>query len=130
MLNSKELLIDAAFLDSNAEAIFVFGDNLIRRGTGGAAKLREHPKTYGFITKKYPNNSDTSFYKPDEYQEVFDKEVDLFIKHISNNPGRMFYIARIGGNLANKYGIWEKIIKPQLPDKLSPFNNQITFLWG
>jgi len=48
------------YLRAHPEVIFVFGDNLIHRGKGGAAKLRDEPNTYGFITKKYPNNIDSS----------------------------------------------------------------------
>lgn len=61
----QESIVDEEFLNSNPNAIFVFGDNLIRRGTGGAAKLRHHPQTYGFVTKKLPNNNDASFFTPE-----------------------------------------------------------------
>lgn len=37
---------------SNPETIFVFGDNLARKGTGGQAKAcRDEPNTIGIVTK-------------------------------------------------------------------------------
>ncbi|MFW6247319.1 MAG: hypothetical protein ACOC22_04075 [bacterium] len=68
-----EEIITRKYLKENPEHIFVFGDNLLRKGYGGAAKLRDLPNTYGFITKKYPDNKDESFYTPDEYM-IFIKE--------------------------------------------------------
>lgn len=125
----SETIITEEFLDSTPEAIFVFGDNLVAKGTGGAAKLRHHPKALGFITKKYPNNKDSSFFRPEEYQEVFDKEVEKLLKFISMNPGRVLYISKLGAGLANRYNIWEKIIEPQIQDRLAAYSNQVTYLW-
>ena len=129
MLTRRELVITSEFLNEHPEAVFVFGDNLVGAGTGGAAYLRHHPQSLGFITKKYPNNVDSSFFTPDTYQEIFDDQVELLIHFIENNPGKMLYVSKIGGNLANRYGIWEEIIHPQLPDRLRDYSNQVTFLW-
>ena len=48
----KNIHISLDFLDSTPNAYFIFGDNLTRKGNGGAAKLRVHPHAIGFITKK------------------------------------------------------------------------------
>lgn len=116
------------FLDSNPNSIFVFGDNTIRQGYGGAAILRDHPQSYGFITKKFPNNDDNSFYTPKEYAVVFFDEIVNLIEKIKEEPFKTFYISQLGGGLANKYKIWEKIIKNGLEKNLTHLSNVI-FLW-
>jgi len=49
-----DVFITESFLNENPNTIFVFGDNLKRIVCGGAAALRYHKQSYGFITKKYP----------------------------------------------------------------------------
>ncbi len=107
-------IITAEFLRSNPNMIFVFGDNTIRKGKGGAAILRDEPNTYGFITKKYPNNRDCSFYKLDEYYSIFLDEIDKMESLVRENPNKTFLISKLGAGLANKYRIYEKVIKWQL----------------
>lgn len=116
------MLITEEYLLANPNHVFVFGDNLIRKGKGGAAKLRDLPNTYGFITKKYPNNHIDSFYKPDEYQKVFSREKTKLINIIINNPQCLFLISNLGGGLANRFNIRKLIIEPGLKD-LSQFKN-------
>lgn len=77
----KNLIITQEFLDSNPDAYFVFGDNLIREGCGGAAALRHHPHAVGFITKKFPDNKDESFYRPEEYSPIFFEELHKLKKN-------------------------------------------------
>ena len=122
------LIITESFLDSNPDAYFVFGDNLERSGTGGAARLRFHKRAIGFITKKFPDNKDGSFYKAEEYSSVFFEELEKLEKTIKNSPNSIFYISQLGGGLANKYRIWEKLIQHNLVRKLEKFNNVI-FCW-
>lgn len=112
------------FLRDNPNVTFVFGDNLIRKGKGGAAKLRDEPNAYGFITKKYPNNDDGSFYRPPEYAELFYSELLQLAKEIEKNPERTYLISKLGGGLANKYKIYEVIIESGLK-KLELFENVI-----
>jgi hypothetical protein len=116
------------FLNKNPNAYFIFGDNLERTGYGGAAALRDHPHAIGFITKKFPDNRDSSFYMPEEYSPVFFEELTKLEKIISKNPTKVFYISQLGSGLANKYGIWEKLIYHNLVFKLQKFDNVI-FCW-
>ena len=107
--------IDSDFLKRHSnDVIFVFGDNAKHFGKGGAAKLRDEPNTFGFITKKYPSNEDHSFYTLYDYPSVFEKEKMRLIETIKNNQNRWILISRIGGGLANRYKIFEKIISPWL----------------
>ena len=128
MSNYKKISITQQFLDENPNSYFVFGDNLIREGYGGAAVLRDHPHSIGFITKKYPDNKDSSFYKPEEYSGVFFEELEKLNKIIEKRPDKKFYISQLGGGLANKYYIWEKLIRHNLVKKLENYNNVI-FCW-
>lgn len=124
----NNFIITKEFLDENPNVIFVFGDNLRRVGYGGAAKLRDHPQTYGFITKKNPDNMDESFYRPESYAInflVYMVELQLFIE---KNMDKTFYISQLGGGLANRYKIWEQIIKPGLLKYFSHYDN-VVFLW-
>jgi hypothetical protein len=129
MAEYKNFIMTKEFLDNNPKAIFVFGDNTIRQGYGGAAILRDHPQSYGFITKKYPDNKDESFYQPKEYAIVFFDELVKLREKIQDDPFKMFYISQLGGGLANKYNIWEKVIKSGLEKNLQEFPN-VVFLWG
>lgn len=116
------------FLDANPNIIFVFGDNLKRTGHGGAAALRDHKNAYGFITKKSPDNRDSSFYRPDEYAEVYADEIIKLKDMIRVSPGKIWYISKLGAGLANKYFIFEEIIQKYIKADLAGFPGVI-FLW-
>ena len=124
----KNILITQEFLDSNPDSYFVFGDNLERWGHGGAAKLRDHPHAIGFITKKFPDNKDSSFYKPEEYSLVFFEELKKLEKIITKRPDKKFYISQLGGGLANKFRIWESLIRDNLVRSLEKYKN-VVFCW-
>ena len=111
-------MITKRYLKNNPNHIFVFGDNLIRKGKGGAAKLRDEPNTYGFITKKYPNNNIESFFKPDEYKYIFANELRKLEFKIKNNPNKVFLISKLGSGLANRFNIYEEIIEDGLKNLL------------
>ena len=124
----KERFINRNFLRNHPEVTFVFGDNLLRRGYGGAASLRDEVNTYGFITKKYPSNHDSSFYRVSEYMPVFGVEIEKLKSNICSNPNKQFLISKIGGGLANRYGIFEEVISLGLPDILAGYVN-VSLLW-
>ena len=128
MARHENFIMSEDFLDKNKRAIFVFGDNTLRQGYGGAAALRDHPQTYGFITKKYPDNHDTSFYKPEDYNSIFFDELIKLRVLISDEPFKTFYVSQLGAGLANKYNIWEKVIKEGLEKNLQQYPN-VVFLW-
>lgn len=122
------MLITKEYLQRNPNHIFVFGDNFLRKGFAGAALLRKEPNTYGFVTKKYPSNEDKSFFKPEEYREIFLKELQKLELEIKKTPNNLWLISPIGSGLANKYNIWEKIIKPEVT-KLTDRHNNIRLLF-
>lgn len=124
----KNIQITEQFLDSNPDSYFVFGDNLIRQGYGGAAILRDHPQAIGFVTKKFPDNRDTSFYDVGEYESLFFDELENLKTRIETEKDKTFYISQLGGGLANRYKIWENLIKPNLESSLNQFDN-VVFCW-
>lgn len=128
MAKYENFIMTEEFLNDNKRAIFVFGDNTLRQGYGGAAALRDHSQSYGFITKKYPDNHDTSFYRPNEYSSIFFGELVILKEWIREDPFKTFYISQLGAGLANKYYIWENIIKQGLEKNLKDFAN-VVFLW-
>lgn len=122
-----ETIITKEYLRENPDHIFVFGDNNLGKGYGGAAALRDELNAFGFTTKKAPNNIDSSFYRPGEYRQIFEQELESLIHFIETCPEKTFLISKIGSGLANRYKIWEKIIQPGL-ECLKKYPN-VKFLW-
>ena len=106
------LIVTSEYLDDHPNCIFVYGDNLIHKGKAGAAALRGHPQTYGFITKKYPGRKDTDYFTIEEYKLIFDKECKKFLEYVKSNPDKIFLVSKMGSSLANRYHIYETIIEP------------------
>jgi len=121
-------VITKEYLDRNPNLVFVFGDNTDRVGMGGAAVLRYHPQSLGFVTKIHPDNEETSFYTPSNYLDKYLIEIQKLRDEITNNPDKIFLITKLGAGLANAYGIWDKIIEPTIKILLSDFQN-VEFLW-
>ena len=122
-----DTIITKEYLEAHPKEVFVFGDNTIRRGLGGAARLRDMPNVYGFITKKFPNNNPPSFYTKEEYRSTFESEMTKLIAIITTNPDRTFLISRLGGGLANRHKIFENIIKPGLMSLIQYKNVKFLF---
>ena len=108
--------VSRGLLRRNPHCVFVFGDNNKRKGYGGAAMLRDEPNAYGFVTKKEPTNNSGAFYSPKEYMPVFDRELAKLRREIEKHPGRIFLISKLGGGLANKHRIHQRVIAPGLKD--------------
>lgn len=123
-----DTFITRSFLRLNPDCIFVFGDNNLRQGKGGAAVLRDEPNTYGFITKKAPDFRDKSYYNPSEYLPVYEKEVFLLKEFIKKNSHKTILISKLGSGLANRFHIFELIIQNRLKNDLQGLSN-VKFLW-
>jgi len=128
MATYNDFIVTKEFLDQNPNAVFIFGDNRRRLGYGGAASLRDHPQTYGFITKKNPDDMDESFFHPESYHIDFTVQSIELQLIIEKNPDKIYYISQLGGGLANRYKIWEKVCKPRLEKYFSVYDN-VVFLW-
>ena len=120
--------ITQEYLQTHNFTVFVFGDNLLRIGTGGAAKLRSLPNTHGFITKKKPTNDDDAFFAPEEYLPVFEEEIKRLKEYVKSLPNTQFLISKVGAGLANKYHIFEEVIRDRMVKEFTDFDN-VYFLW-
>jgi hypothetical protein len=56
-------------VNANPDSLFIFGDNLIKRGTGGQAAIRYCSNAYGIPTKKLPSNNSDAFFTDSEYEK-------------------------------------------------------------
>ena len=56
-------------LKNNPDKVFLFGDNLTRKGYGGQAKeMRDEPNAIGIPTKKLPTNGPNAFFSDIELE--------------------------------------------------------------
>ena len=125
----KNIIVTKEFLDREPNAYFVHGDDLVKSGSTGAARIKCHPHTLSFITRKYADeNDDTSFYRPEEYAPVFFEELAKLEKIVSKYPDRTFYVPRIGSGPSNKFFIWERLIQHNLIRALTKYDN-VVFCW-
>lgn len=62
--------ITREYVRANRDKLFLFGDNLDRKGYGGqAAAMRGEPNAIGIPTKKSPNNSASVFFSDNEFEQ-------------------------------------------------------------
>lgn len=108
------MIITEEYLEQHPNVVFVYGDNLIHKGMGGAAALRHAPNTYGFLTKKFPDMHPSSSYYPDEYRPIFQRELDRLMEHINSHPDKIYLISKLGSGLANQHHIFQEVIRDQL----------------
>jgi hypothetical protein len=72
-------------LRENPDKVYLFGDNLAKRGMGGQAKeMRGEENAIGIPTKKYPTMNDKAFFTDDELESnkaYIDKALGLIPKN-------------------------------------------------
>ena len=62
--------ITRSFVREHRDHIFLFGDNIARRGFGGqAAQMRAEPNAIGIPTKKLPSNVEEAFFTDAEFEQ-------------------------------------------------------------
>ncbi len=78
--------ITRQMLQDEPEKLFVFGDNIARKGYGGQAKeMRGEPNAVGIPTKYSPEMFKTSFFNDtdfDRFKSHIDEPFDRLKKHI------------------------------------------------
>lgn len=62
MIYTYDGLYSVALCRINPDLVFVFGDNLIGKGKGGQAVIRDEPNAFGVPTKKVPSNAPEAFF--------------------------------------------------------------------
>ena len=95
-------------LQNEPDKVFVFGDNLQRRGLGGQAReMRGEPNAVGIPTKKAPSMAESSFFT--------DKDYEMFRQHVKPNVD--FLLAFDGTIVWPQDGIGTGLA--QLPERAS-----------
>lgn len=101
---SSKALVEAhltvELLRSNPDRIYVFGDNLLRRGTAGQAAVRGEPNAFGIPTKRAPSMAPTAFFsdRPDEVLAVLQALRELYV--LARTRTVVFPAAGLGTGLA------------------------------
>ena len=89
----------------NPDVLYLFGDNLLRKGLGGQAKeMRGENNTLGIISKKYPSNNISSFYYDNDFYswlEVFSSDIKNLAEKINSGKYKAIVIPTIGVGLAD-----------------------------
>jgi len=67
ILSTKRYSVN--LLRKHKDKVFVFGDNLIRKGKGGQAIIRDEPNAIGIPTKKLPSMSNDAFFSDKEFSK-------------------------------------------------------------
>ncbi len=67
----------------NPKKLYVFGDNMIRRGNGGQASIRAAENSIGLATKRLPTMYDDAFFadRSDEFQ-VVEKDIEKILREM------------------------------------------------
>ena len=60
--------------------------------------------------------------------QIFFEELEKLKKIVKLRPDKTFYVSQIGGGLANKFRIWELLIRDNLVRSLENFSN-VVFCW-
>jgi len=109
----EERVFTERLLRANPEKIYVFGDNMKRRGKRGQAMIRAEPNAYGIATKRYPSMDAWAFFsdKPDEFEWVLSDLRGLY--KWSKTHTIVFPVAGIGTGLADMENrspaLWSKM---------------------
>jgi hypothetical protein len=102
------------------DALFVFGDNVVKQGTAGQACIRGEPNAVGIPTKWTPRMSEQAFFRDDDrkaenyllvgfnpiIQALEEGKTVFFPK---NNPGTG--LAKLPEKAPKLYAVLDKIIK-------------------
>jgi hypothetical protein len=124
----KKIRVTADLLNADPSAYFIFGDNAALQGTVGGSELRSHPRAIGFATKKAPGSKPSECFHANEYCKPFFAQLKQLSNIIKGNPHQKYYISRLGGGAANKYYIWQLLIKHNLEEEYGDCDNVI-FCW-
>ena len=100
----KLRFITREYVRANADKIFLFGDNLLRKGYGGqAGAMRDEPNAVGIPTKKKPSNAPDAFFSDTEFGQN-KNAIDLAFSELDGRAkGKVIVIpaAGLGTGLAD-----------------------------
>ena len=88
MIILHQKIIMRSDIQANRHALYIFGDNLDRKGFGGQAKeMRGEPNSFGIATKR----SITHNYPDDYFHDAEDDVRDIIIKEFINLNRHLSY---------------------------------------
>ncbi|MCF6783741.1 hypothetical protein [Stutzerimonas stutzeri] len=95
-----ETHLSIELLRANPDRIYVFGDNLQRRGLAGQAVIRCEDNAFGVPTKRAPSMAQSAFFsdQPDEVNAVLQALRELYV--LSKSKAVVFPTAGLGTGLA------------------------------
>lgn len=72
--------ITVEVLRADPDRVYVFNDNLLRRGQSGQASIRQEPNAFGVPTKRLPSMTSLAFFsdQPEEKAAVIQALRDLY----------------------------------------------------
>lgn len=116
--------ITRKMLRAEPSTLFVFGDNLQRRGYGGQAReMRGEPNAVGIPTKAFPSMSENSFFSDRDFN-VWMNESDPYCARLLEHEGKIVWPSDgIGTGLAQLQkcapSIWSAIerLRQKLQEK-------------
>ncbi len=92
--------LSVELLRANPARVYVFGDNLLKRGTAGQAIIRAEPNAFGIPTKRLPSMSERAFFsdRDDEREALLSALRELFV--LAKTREIVFPEAGLGTGLA------------------------------
>lgn len=72
---------DMTICRANPNALFVFGDNLIRKGKRGQAIIRDEPNAFGIPTKRLPSMGIDAFFSDKKEEQDIVMGRLMLLKH-------------------------------------------------
>lgn len=89
--------ITRQMLRDEPDTLFVFGDNMERRGLGGqAAEMRDEPNAVGIPTKRAPHMGADAFLRDSDYAEWIAEAMDAWHKIATHSGLVVWPTAGIG----------------------------------
>ena len=110
---------------NHSDRVFIFGDNLIHKGKGGQAIIRDCHNAYGIPTKRLPSMDSDSFFNDefDEYEAVKSAiEKLIVLKHSRREITFVFPTDGLGTGLAQ--------MKTKSPKLFKYMNEQLNKHFG
>lgn len=108
-------IITRDLVKSRPKVLFLFGDNLTRKGLGGQAKeMRGEPNTIGIVTKKYPSMDELAF--------MTDKEFDENAAQITRDINKAIE--------KWKTGQYDKVVAPPMGVGLAKLQERAPLTWN
>lgn len=109
-------------LRQNPDKIFVFGDDLLRRGKNGQAIIRDETNSFGIVTKRKPTMGLDAFFS-DQLEEL---------EAINRDLERLYLLSTTNDLIFPKEGIGTGVAKLK---EFSPFiwselNKSLMFYFG